>query len=141
MEVEKAKVKVYVLDACAVVALMQREPGADVVAKKLKSPDRCLIHAINACEVYYDVYRRAGLEDASALEELLANSGIELVDEMSSAFWQTAGKIKAEWKRVSLADCFALALADKEDGTILTSDHREFDPIAEAEIFRVEFIR
>jgi uncharacterized protein with PIN domain len=133
---------VYVFDSCAVVALLQREPGADVVAEILKdSRNRCLLHAVNACEVYYDVFRRSGEADASALEEILATTGIELVETIPSALWQTAGKLKAEWKRVSLADCLALALALLENGTVLSSDHHELDPIAQAAICPIRFIR
>lgn len=132
----------YVFDACAVVAFLQGEPGAEVVAEILKNPrNRCLIHALNACEVYYDTYRRSGEEDASALEGILTTAGIELVDTIPSTLWQTAGKLKAEWRRVSLADCLVLALAQLEDGTVLTSDHHELDPIAKAAIIPIRFIR
>ena len=43
--------------------------------------------------------------------------------------------------RISLADCFCIALARLENGTVLTSDHREFDKIADASICPVQFIR
>ena len=133
---------VYVFDSCALVALLQHEPGAEVVAAVLKDPrHRCLLHAVNVCEVYYDLYRRSGEEDASALEEILADLGIELVETIPSALWRTAGKLKAEWRRVSLADCLALALAILENGTLLTSDHHELDPIAQAAICPLRFIR
>ena len=132
----------YVFDSCAVIALLQREPGAEVVAEVLKDPgNRCLIHAVNACEVYYDIYRRAGEKDASALEEILVTTGIELVGTIPAALWQTAGKLKAEWRRVSLADCLALALALLEAGTLLTSDRHELDQIAQAAICPIRFIR
>lgn len=134
--------KLYVLDSCAVLAFLQREPGAEVVAEILKEPrNRCLIHAVNACEVYYDLYRRSGEDDASALEEILATTGIELVETMSSTLWRAAGKLKAEWRKVSLADCFALALALVENGTVLTSDHHELDKFAQAAICPIRFIR
>jgi uncharacterized protein with PIN domain len=134
--------ELYVFDACAVIALLQREPGAEVVAAILKdSRNRCLIHALSACEVYYDLYRRSGDEDASALEEMLAVAGIELVETISSSLWRTAGKLKAEWRRVSLADCLVLALAQIEKGTVLTSDHHELDPIAQAAVCPIRFIR
>lgn len=132
----------YVFDSCAVVALLQRESGAEVVAEILKdSGNRCLIHAVNACEVYYDIYRRSGEADASALEGILATTGIELVEKIPAALWRTAGKLKAEWRRVSLADCLALALALLENGTVLTTDHHELDPIAQAAICPIRFIR
>ncbi len=132
----------YVLDSCAVIAFLQQEPGAEVVAEVLKNPrNRCLIHAVNICEVYYDIYRRAGEKDASALERILADAGIELVDTIPADLWRTAGKLKAEWRRVSLADCFALALALLEDGSVLSSDHHELDPIAQAAVCPIQFIR
>ena len=132
--------KLYVFDSCAVIALLQREPGAEVVAEILKEPrSRCLIHAINACEVYYDIYRRGGEEDASALEEILATTGIELVETIPSTLWRTAGRLKAVWGKVSLADCLALALL--EEGTVLTSDHHELDRFAQAAICPILFIR
>lgn len=69
--------RIYVFDACAVIAFLQGEPGADVIAEILKNPNnRCLLHALNACEVYYDTHRRSGEEDASALQAILTNAGI-----------------------------------------------------------------
>jgi uncharacterized protein with PIN domain len=134
--------QVYVFDACAVVALLQREPGAEVVAEILKEPgNRCLFHAINACEVYYDIYRRSGGEEASALKEVLTTIGLELIEALPSDLWQEAGRLKAEWRRVSLADCIALGLAILNRGTLLTSDHHELDRIAEAEICAIRFLR
>ncbi len=132
----------YVLDSCAVIAFLQQELGAEVVVEALKNPrQRCIIHAINACEVYYDIYRRAGEKDAAALDGILAELGIELVHTISTDLWRTAGKLKAEWRRVSLADCFVLALAILEDGTVLTSDHHELDRVAQAAVCPIQFIR
>jgi len=132
----------YVFDSSALIAFLQREPGAEIVAEILKNPrNRCLFHTVNVCEVYYDIHRRSGEEDASALEEILATIGVEIVETIPSALWRAAGKLKAEWRRVSLADCFALALALLENGTVLTSDHHELDAIAQAAICPIRFIR
>lgn len=134
--------RLYVLDSCAVIAFLQREPGAEIVAEILKdTQNRCLLHAVNACEVYYDTYRRSGEADASAVEELLKTTGVELVETLPSALWQTAGKLKAEWRRVSLADCLVIALALLENGTVLTTDHHELDQIAQAAVCPIRFIR
>ena len=133
---------VFVVDACALIALLEDEPGADVVEKILKdSTSRCLIHAVSACEVYYDLYRRGNTEDAETLEMILAEYGLELLEALPSSLWRIAGKIKAEWRRVSLADCFALALTIREKGTLVTSDHHELDPLAEAVVCPIRFIR
>lgn len=134
--------RVYVFDLSAVIAFLQREAGAEIVAEILGDPrNRCVLHAINACEVFYDIYRRDGEEDASALEAILTTTGIELVESISSLLWRTAGKLKAEWRRISLADCVALSLAVLERGALLTSDHHELDRIAEAAICPIRFIR
>lgn len=133
---------VFVLDACALIALLADEPGAEVVEELLQEPtNRCLIHAISACEVYYDLCRRGNSEDADTLEALFAEYELELLETLPPELWRSAGKLKAEWRRVSLADCFALALTLREKGTLVTSDHHELDPIAEAGVCPIRFIR
>ncbi len=133
---------VFVFDACAFIALLEDEPGADVVEALLQeTANRCMIHAINACEIYYDLHRGGNEEDAEALEEVFANSGLELVETFSSPLWRAAGRIKAEWRRVSLADCIALALTMQTGGALVTSDHHELDRIAEAGLCPIQFIR
>ncbi len=47
----------------------------------------------------------------------------------------------ADIGKVSLADSFAIALAQRMDGTVLTSDHHEFDRIADESVCNVKFIR
>ena len=53
---------------------------------------------------------------------------------------QLRREIKAE-NKASLADCFAIALARELKGSVLTSDHHEFDKIAADNVCSVEFIR
>lgn len=133
---------VFILDACALIALLEDEPGAKVVEDLLQdSSNRCLIHAVNACEVYYDLYRRGETEDADNLEALFADYGIELLEALPLDLWRTAGKLKAEWRKISLADCFALAFTIQEKGILVTSDHRELDVLAKAGVCPIQFIR
>jgi uncharacterized protein with PIN domain len=133
---------VFVFDACALIAILGDEPGAEVVEDLLQeTANRCLLHAVNACEVYYDLCRRGNTQDADTLETLFAEYGLELFEAMPSDLWRLAGKIKADWRRVSLADCFALALTIREGGTLVTSDHHELDPIAMAGVCPIRFIR
>ena len=132
---------VYVLDACAVIALLQAEAGASVVSGLLEENHRCLVHAINVCEIYYDLYRRDGEEIADGVREVLEGYGFEMVEDVPFSLWKAAGKLKGTWKRVSLADCFALALALETSATLVTSDHREMDPLAQAGVCPIRFIR
>jgi uncharacterized protein with PIN domain len=132
---------VFVFDACALIAILEDEPGAEVVEDLLQEPgNRCLIHAISACEVYYDLCRRGNMEDADTLEAIFAEYGLELLEALPSDLWKIAGKIKADWRKVSLADCFALAVA-REEGILVTSDHHELDVLAQAGICSIRFIR
>jgi uncharacterized protein with PIN domain len=133
---------VFIFDACAFIAFLEDEPGADVVEELLQDPgNHCLIFAISACEVYYDLLRRGNKDDAESLEALFAEYGLELLDGLPPDLWKAAGQLKAAWRRVSLADCFALALTIQEKGTLVTSDHHELDPVAEAKICPIRFIR
>ena len=131
-----------VFDACAVIAMLRGEKGAELVVSLLGEPDnRCWIHAVNLCEVYYDSIRRGDTADAARLEKLLTQSGLNVETEIPQSLWESAGRLKATFRRVSLADCFALAFALGEDATLVTSDHHEFDPIAATGICPVQFIR
>src|SRR6185295_9339006 len=83
------------------------------------------------------VYTPLDLTSDTIFEEY----GLALLDAVPPALWRSAGDLKAKWRRISLADCFALALAIRENATLVTSDHRELDPIAESEICSIRFIR
>ncbi len=133
--------EVYIFDACAVVALLQAEEGASAVSRLLEENDRCLVHAINACEIYYDLFRRDGEETADGLREVLEGYGFEIVENLRFSLWNAAGKLKRTWKRISLADCFALALALETSATLVTSDHHEMDSLAQAGVCPIRFIR
>lgn len=102
---------------------------------------RCLIHAVNVCEIYYDLLRRDDVRSADSLEDFLQAGGLEIYAALPPDLWREAGRIKAELGRLSLADCFAMALTLQESGVLVTSDHREFDPIAAAGLCPIHFIR
>ena len=49
--------------------------------------------------------------------------------------------MKANLRRVSLADCFAIELTQRMNGVVLTADHHEFDVLAAQSLCRISFIR
>jgi predicted nucleic acid-binding protein len=107
----------------------------------LERADLCIAHAVNLCEVYYKFNRAGGEAAAQAALDELETVGVNVRQDMDRELWQEAGRLKATLKRIALADCFALALAKREAGTVVTSDHHEFDPIALAGHCPVKFIR
>jgi len=131
-----------VLDACALIAFLRHEAGADAVESLLVDPaNRCFIHSINLCEVYYDFLRAADAKVAESVVDDLLDHGIVNRQDMSLPFWKAVGRLKGTIRKISLADCFAIALAAKLGATIVPSDHREFDPLVANGVCRVRFIR
>jgi PIN domain nuclease of toxin-antitoxin system len=133
---------VRVLDACAMIAYLRDEPGGDLVESYLLDKSNpCMAHAINLCEVYYDFLRAKDESTAQAAIVDLSSMGLITREDMDAQFWQEAGKYKATIKKVSLADCFAMALANRMQADLVTSDHHEFDPIAASGLCSIKFIR
>ncbi len=133
----------YVLDACALLALIKREDGALSVRQALESEnDVCMVHAVNLCEVYYDCLRCYGNDSTEKLLADLIETGLTIRNDMDVDFWKGAGKLKAGG-RISLADCFAILLAVREDAVVMTSDRHEFEPLLTIPGFpaQVQFIR
>jgi predicted nucleic acid-binding protein len=132
---------IYVLDACAMIAFLKGEAGADVVENALLDANsQCVAHAINLCEVYYDFHRASSESAAEGAVADLRTVGVTERQDLDESFWKEAGKLKAGGK-ISLADCFAVALTNRVGGTLLTSDHHELDRVAAAGVCSITFIR
>jgi PIN domain nuclease of toxin-antitoxin system len=130
-----------VMDACALIAYLRGEKGSEVVeALLLDGNNICYAHGINLCEVFKDFLQAANEEVALTAIADLESVGVIAREDMDPSFWQSAGRYKAE-NKASLADCFAIALANRLGVEVVTSDHHEFDSIAEKGVCSVKFIR
>ena len=129
-----------VLDACALIAFTTSEPGAEVVGAYIAEPGRCRMHAINVAEVLYDAMRRDTSATLARLTLDLGGLGVSVDWTLDDPLVGRAAEIKATWRRVSLADCFAVALAERLRGSLVTTAHHELDPLAEAG-FAIRFAR
>lgn len=130
-----------VLDACALLAYLQAEPGGEIIQATLTGgTDVCYAHAVNLCEVYYHAIRQQSQAVAVQIIGDLLNDGVQPREDMDEAFWKEVGHLKARGG-IALADCFCVALASRLSCEILTSDHTEFDPIAAGGLCAVRFIR
>jgi len=136
--------KIYVLDACALIALLSYKEGAEKVASIYKDAQlndyKIIMNAVNLLEVYYDFYRAYNKETADNMITQVEASAISIVTEIDKILLTEAGRLKATYK-ISLADSFALAQAKVLNGIILTSDHHEFDVIENKEPIMFLWIR
>ena len=134
----------YVLDACAMLAVLSKEPGADNVVeiyKKASSGEVELVMSkLNLLEVYYELFREYGKERADKFFEEIKQSPITINNEISDEVFVEAGRLKASYK-ISLADSIALAEASVSNGVLLTADHHEFNVIEEKESVAFLWIR
>jgi len=123
----------YLLDACALLALLDNEEGADVVYELLdnaKSEEIILsINAANLIEVYYDRIRKVGSEDAdNTIQNIIETFPISIIEELNPAIVREAAYCKATGK-MSFADSILVATARYTGATVVTCDHVELEPV------------
>jgi PIN domain nuclease of toxin-antitoxin system len=135
--------EIFVLDACALVALLKNEYGAEKVAavytKANNGEAGLIINRVNLFEVYYGFYRDRNKDYAENIVNNVSHSSIS-IREFDNEIFTEAGRLKAFYK-ISLADSVALAQTIVSSGTLLTADHHEFDTIEKCESIRFEWIR
>jgi PIN domain nuclease of toxin-antitoxin system len=138
------KPPVYVVDACALIALINQEAGGDIVRDLLKNAEsggcHVKIHAVNLCEVYYDCLRIKNSKVADELLKTVETMPLETVALIENRLLKEVGAIKATQK-VSLADAFAVGLAIISKAHLVTSDHHELEPLERSGIIQVLWIR
>jgi len=134
----------YVLDACALIAFLRDEPGADRVVTVLTNArdgkGKIHVNVINLVEVYYDIYRAVGKAKADEEIAMIKKLPIVIQTEITDKIFAEAGRLKAFYK-ISFADSFALAQAIVSGGELLTSDHHEFEALQGKEDIRIGWIR
>ncbi len=130
-----------VLDASAVIALLQDEPGALEVRAELEdaraSNSRHLMTTVNWSEVLYTAARRLGHDDVAPTIGVLDQLPIGVVDARRGLAAHAVG-LKLGYG-VGLADAYAASLTILLDIALMTAD-AEFEAL-EGEGLRVRRIR
>ena len=136
--------EIFILDACALIALLRKESGTEVVEgvfkDVLKSTATIVMNKFNLLEVYYDTYRLYDENTADKLLERIYRLPIKVKSELSDEVFREAGRLKSSYK-ISIADSIALAETSVSNGTLLTSDHHELDVIEKSENIKFKWIR
>lgn len=110
----------YVLDASAVLALLNAEPGSERV-RDVIDRDYCVVSVVNACEVLSKLMDH-GL---SPEEAVFALDALEIREEsLDGPIARAAATLRTQTRQrgLSLADRACLALAQSLDAVALTAD-------------------
>lgn len=131
-----------VFDSGALLAVLGNEPGAQVVLGLLNDPNNELfMHALNAVEVFYQVSRASDVLSARGVLNSFMARGLAESTLMDTAFREDLAQLKADWRRVSLADCAGVALSRRLGAEFVTADHHELDVLDAAGVATFRFFR
>ena len=113
-----------VLDAYALMAFFEDEPGADLVRGLLQKAEesdlKLLMSVVNLGEVWYSIARATSPETADRYVNEIRAMNIDIVD----ADWPLTRQAAAFKARGNIAygDCFAAALASLHQADLVTGD-------------------
>ncbi len=136
--------KVFVIDACALIAYLFDEDGSDVFENLLiqsyANEIEMVMHFVNLGEVYYDTLKRNDVTTAQETYKAIKELPIRFVDHISDRMIYKAGEMKTTY-RISYADSFAIAQTILSSAELVTTDHKEFDPIEQANVVEFKWLR
>jgi predicted nucleic acid-binding protein len=119
----------YVLDACALIAWLKNEPGADIVDGLLDRAEEdeiyLLINIVNLVEVYYGFMKDLGTDRAREIMQTVRETAVKVIDTTDGAIFEEVARLKSTLKGFSIADAFGLATASVYTGSFVTCDHHE----------------
>jgi ribonuclease VapC len=121
---------VKVLDAYALMAFFEDEPGADavraIIQESVEKETSLAMSVVNLGEIWYAIARSNSPEVADRYIGDIKGMGVEIVD-ADWALTRQAAIFKARGN-ISYADSFAAALAVLKNAELVTGD-KEFKPL------------
>jgi len=131
----------YVLDSYALLAYLEAEPGSDRIRELLDAAKdrKCHLYmcVVNMGEVMYIVERERGLPKAQETLGRIDELPIEIVN-VDRPLTLAAAHLKTDCP-IAYADCFAAALSQLKDATLVTGDP-EFKKIKPDCNVRIEWL-
>ena len=112
--------EISILDASAVLAFLQGEPGDDIVRLALQS-DSCVVTAANQAEIIAKIVDRG--VDAVVLKTVIDQMGYPVID-VTAQDGECAGWMRKQTRVIglSLGDRLCLAVAKRLKAVVLTAD-------------------
>ena len=135
---------IFILDACALIAFLSGEKGAekvrDILQNALDGKIVLKISQINLLEVYYDAINVYDQSIADEILEKINEFPIEVIIGLSKDVFKEAGRIKSKY-RIPLGDSVAVAECIVGNGILVTADHADFEKIENAENIEINWGR
>jgi predicted nucleic acid-binding protein len=132
------------LDACALVALMKGEDGAEEVDNLFQQSVRgeavLCMSIVNLLEVYYGFIKDIGLSETREMMNSIYYTPLAVIESISPRVYHEAARLKGTY-RISLADAVGVATAIERDSIFVTSDHHELEVVAEKEMLNFFWFR
>jgi len=112
--------RVLVLDASAILAFLQGEPGEDLVKQALQN-HHCLVSAANHAEVIAKALDRGATADA--IRSILSDLAYSVID-IKAEDGDRAGLMRESTRTIglSLGDRLCLAVAQRLEAPVMTAD-------------------
>lgn len=112
--------EVIILDASAVLAFLQGEPGDEIVRLALQS-DNCIVTAANQAEIIAKILDRGA--DVGAIKTVIDQLGYTVID-VKAQDGECAGWMRDQARVIglSLGDRMCLAVAQRLKAVVLTAD-------------------
>jgi len=126
--------KTYVFDAGALTLLFSGDQRLTSYVNEIsRGIAKAYTSVVNLAELYYKTVDEIGRETADAWYFRILNSNVMVVSADSSVA-REVGIYKSKYRRLlSLADCFAMALAVREKAQLLTTDD-DFQEVKEIQV-------
>lgn len=128
-----------VLDASALLAYLEREPGHKKVSEAFtdaaEEESPLLISAVNWGEVCYVVERNFGAKKVDEIKRLLESFPVD-ISPVDGPLAEEVARFKCRYK-LGYADAFAGALASEFKAVLYTSD-RDFEAISR--VVKIEWV-
>ena len=134
----------FILDACALIALLAGEKGAekvrDIIQDAIDEKATVKINQINLLEVYYHIINIYDQNKANEMLKAIRKFPIEIIIGLEDSAFYEAGRIKSKHK-IPLGDSIVVAECIIRKGTLVTSDHSDMEKMETAEEIMINWFR
>ena len=135
---------IYFLDACALIALLSGEKGAEnvknIIQKAIDGKIIIKINQINLLEVYYHVCKIYNQDKANIAIKKIKEFPIEIVIGLKENIFNEAGRIKSKYK-IPLGDSIVVTECIVNNGILVTSDYKDLAKFEKEENIKINWFR